>query len=248
MTHAPWQLLVGHLFWLSQLAAAGQSLIITNFSVAPTPRLSVAGAFTSKYYVLYRGEQASDIRLPTDVTLGKNGFADLVDASAVPERGGGFYRVEQVPVGSPRDLDGDGIDDVFELRHRTSLNPLDATDAVRDADMDGRSNLVEYLAGTNPFIVDLPADSRQGLRLSARRGHSLALQTDGTLWAWGENYAGQLGDGTTTRRLSPVQVATNRVWVAVSTGKEHTLALATDGSLWGWGSNNYGELGLKQAR
>ena len=74
--------------------------------------------------------------------------------------------------------------------------------------------------------------------------YTLALKTDGTLWAWGENAVGQLGLGDTIDRSTPVQVGTDTNWKAVSAGGDHTLALKTDGTLWVWGWNSSGQLGL----
>jgi hypothetical protein len=73
--------------------------------------------------------------------------------------------------------------------------------------------------------------------------HSLALETEGSLWAWGQNVDGQLGDGTTTERHIPTRIGTGAGWVAVATGFAHSLALQADGSLWAWGCNDCGQLG-----
>jgi alpha-tubulin suppressor-like RCC1 family protein len=78
-------------------------------------------------------------------------------------------------------------------------------------------------------------------RIAAGRLHSLYLGSNGSLWAWGSNGFGQLGDGTTTGRTTPKQILTGVA--AVAAGDNHTLALKTDGSLWAWGSNGSGQLG-----
>ena len=73
--------------------------------------------------------------------------------------------------------------------------------------------------------------------------HTVAVRTDGTLWAWGGNNYGQLGDGTTTNRTRPEQSAPRRNWASVAAGGSHTVAIRTDGTLWAWGWNAYGQLG-----
>ena len=71
-----------------------------------------------------------------------------------------------------------------------------------------------------------------------------AIKTDGTLWLWGDNTHGGLGDNTSTARLSPVQtIAFGTNWMQVSAGTSFTAAIKTDGSLWLWGNNAYGQLG-----
>ncbi|MCI4443415.1 MAG: T9SS type A sorting domain-containing protein [Lentimicrobium sp.] len=72
---------------------------------------------------------------------------------------------------------------------------------------------------------------------------TLALKTDGTLWAWGKNNDGQLGDGTIINKYVPMQIGTDANWFSINTGGTHSLAIKTNGTLWAWGSNNYGELG-----
>ena len=72
--------------------------------------------------------------------------------------------------------------------------------------------------------------------IAAGGSHGLALLSDGTVWAWGSNSGGQLGDGTTTDRSVPIQVAGVTGAVAVAAGADHSLALKNDGSVWAWGN------------
>ncbi|MCA1696218.1 MAG: RCC1 repeat-containing protein, partial [Actinobacteria bacterium] len=77
--------------------------------------------------------------------------------------------------------------------------------------------------------------------------HSLALREDGTVWAWGANAFGQLGDGTNQHRNRPVQVTPLEHIRAIAAGNpdnsHHSLALSEDGTVWAWGANGYGQLG-----
>lgn len=74
--------------------------------------------------------------------------------------------------------------------------------------------------------------------------HTLAIKTDGTLWGWGRNSSGQLGDGTRDQRIAPAQEALQtNTWRAVAAGHYHNAAIRTDGTLWTWGRNSDGQLG-----
>lgn len=79
--------------------------------------------------------------------------------------------------------------------------------------------------------------------VSTRDKFACAIKTDGTLWLWGNNLYGQLGQNNVTHRSSPVQVYGGGSWQSVSQGVFFTSAIKTDGTLWLWGSNAYGQLG-----
>ena len=79
--------------------------------------------------------------------------------------------------------------------------------------------------------------------IAAGCDHSLAVKNDGTVWAWGSNDSGQLGDGTTTTRSMPVRVRGLSDVVAIAAGCDHSLAVKNDGTVWAWGSNESGQLG-----
>ncbi|MGO8669784.1 MAG: fibronectin type III domain-containing protein [Capsulimonadaceae bacterium] len=73
--------------------------------------------------------------------------------------------------------------------------------------------------------------------------HSLALRADGTVWAWGYNNDGQLGNGTTNSAYIPAAVSGLAGVNAIAAGAAHSLALRSDGTVWAWGDNEYGQLG-----
>lgn len=80
-------------------------------------------------------------------------------------------------------------------------------------------------------------------KISSGAYHTIAIAQNGTLWAWGYNSVGQIGNGTTTNQLSPVQIGTDTNWSKIATGYNHSFAIKTDGTLWAWGNNFDGELG-----
>ena len=97
---------------------------------------------------------------------------------------------------------------------------------------------------TSPVMSPTPVS---GLPLTivavaAGTSHSFALASDGTIWAWGYNGYGQLGDGTATQRLTPVRTELTGVKF-VASGDYHGLAVTTAGTVWAWGSNASGQLG-----
>jgi alpha-tubulin suppressor-like RCC1 family protein len=91
-------------------------------------------------------------------------------------------------------------------------------------------------------VRGLPATGHV-VAISAGSNHMLALEADGTVWAWGHNKSGQLGDGTKVDRPAPVQVRGLRGVRAVGAGDAFSVALEADGTVWAWGNNKSGQLG-----
>jgi alpha-tubulin suppressor-like RCC1 family protein len=80
--------------------------------------------------------------------------------------------------------------------------------------------------------------------VSTGQGNGSAIKVDGTLWSWGRNELGQIGDGTTVAKCSPVQeISGSTNWCNVSTGQGNGSAIKVDGTLWGWGFGGCGLLG-----
>ena len=79
------------------------------------------------------------------------------------------------------------------------------------------------------------------IAVSGGEEHSMAIKNDNTLWAWGANWQGSLGDGTVEGRSIPVKIMDSVK--AISAGRAHSMAIKTDGSLWVWGSNEFGQSG-----
>lgn len=80
-------------------------------------------------------------------------------------------------------------------------------------------------------------------QISTGSGHNLALKSDGTVWAWGYNEDGELGDRTNINKSTPVQIIGFSDVIAIAGGEYHSLALRLDGTVWAWGYNEDGQLG-----
>jgi len=93
-------------------------------------------------------------------------------------------------------------------------------------------------SGMDTHVPLVPAKA-----IAAGAHYSLVLADDGTVWTWGRNECGQLGDGTIAERAAPAQVGGLTGVTAIAAGAGHVIALAQDGVVWTWGDNASGQLG-----
>jgi alpha-tubulin suppressor-like RCC1 family protein len=101
----------------------------------------------------------------------------------------------------------------------------------------GKNDTIDY---SSPVIIS----TADWLEVAASPIHTLAIRTNGTLWAWGSAGGGCLGNNTSSPpRSSPIQVGALSTWSKVYAGNYTSLGLRTDGTLWAWGSNGFGQLG-----
>jgi alpha-tubulin suppressor-like RCC1 family protein len=111
----------------------------------------------------------------------------------------------------------------------------------------GDGTTTNRLAPVNALVGAAPLDDTW-LSTAVGEGHSLALTAEGHVYAWGMNDKGQLGDGTTVDRSTPVAVIASGILlgktvVAIAAGQKHSVALTSDGKIYAWGANDVGQLG-----
>ncbi len=158
------------------------------------------------------------------------------------------------PVPSSEALNGKTVISVATGRFHSLALCSDATVVAWGSNGYGQIGNGTSSSHSGPVIVDTMSGvsalhGKTVVAIAAGDSHSLALCSDGTVAAWGANFAGQLGDGSTTNRLSPTLVDSTsapllgKVVVAISAGSYHNLALLSDGTVAAWGQNYEGQIG-----
>ena len=126
--------------------------------------------------------------------------------------------------------------------YHTAAIKTDGTLWTWGSNYDGRLGDNTTVRKSSP--VQTIAGGTDWSKVASAGSHTAAIKTDGTLWLWGYNYHGQLGDDTRTNRSSPIQtIAGGTNWSSVACGGAHTAAIKTDGTIWVWGKNDHGAMG-----
>jgi alpha-tubulin suppressor-like RCC1 family protein len=109
----------------------------------------------------------------------------------------------------------------------------------------GNGQLGDNTTGPDRFTPKQVGTRSNWASVSAGASHTCAVRTDHTLWCWGGDAQGQIGDGAATagNHVLPTRVGTRSDWSAVSSGYQHTCGVRTDHTLWCWGSDGDGQLG-----
>ena len=164
----------------------------------------------------------------TDADNDENGFGDILGAIDVSPA---------ISAGSSHSLalKDDGTVWAFGTNNYGQLGVGDTMNRDAPVQVKDPSDPTTYLTGVTA--------------ISAGYDYSLALKSDGTVWAWGSNECGRLGDNTTDSKNTPVQVKGpggigDLTGVTAISAGGHSMALKSDGTVWAWGANNYNQLGI----
>ena len=101
-----------------------------------------------------------------------------------------------------------------------------------------------YQSGNKNTPKQIGTD-KDWIAVAAGRTHTVALKRDHSLWTWGSNEAGQLGNDNLNNITKPTRMGTDNDWIAITAGQYYTIALKQDGTIWSWGSNAYCDLGYQ---
>ena len=238
------------------IQTAGPSVTLSNpAAVKPTftaPDVNVVGAtLTFQLTVTDQGGLQSTDSVDIQVTWVN---APPV-AEAGPNQNVGRYSTVYLNGTGSHDPDSDGIASyLWTQTAGTAVTLVNANTAIASfvATLAIGSTFTFQLKVTDPgglfstdtCIVKITTQGPVYSRISGGMNFSMAIKENGTLWGWGDNAFGQLGDGTTVGKVLPTQIGTANDWVSIAAGNQHTLAIKSNGTLWAWGLNDHGQLGL----
>ena len=203
-----------------------------NTSINKSSPVSVVGGFTDWCQVSVGGNHSTVVR--TDGTMwswGCNANGQLGDNTVVSKSSpvsvvGGFTDWCQVSVGC------------------THTAAVRTNGTIWSWGNNGNGQLGNDTISTRSSPVSVVGGFTDWCQVSAGGFHTAAVRTNGTIWSWGVNQCGRLGDNTTVNKSSPVSVVGGFTdWCQVSAAAHHTAAVRSNGTLWSWGFNGSGRLG-----
>ncbi len=205
--------------------------IIPHPTPSPTPAFSPTPAITPTPTPDTRGDIAGQV---TDAATGKGisgATVKLNTGQSTTTDTSGSYKFQGIAAGG----------------YTVTASASGYTSASKSATVTaGKTTEVNF--ALTAVIIPTPTPTptpppQTNLQVTAGWNHTIALVDNGTVWTWGMNTFGQLGDGTRVDRNTPVQVSGLSDVTAVAGGGLHSLALKEDGTVWAWGMNTYGQLG-----
>jgi alpha-tubulin suppressor-like RCC1 family protein len=203
-----------------------------NTAVSKSSPVSVVGGFTDWCYVATGTAHSLGVRTNGTLwawglgTCGRVGDGTVTTRSSPVIVVGEFTDWSQVSAGDQHSL---GV----RINGSAWAWGLGTCGRLGDNAVTDRSSPVSVVGGFTDWC-----------QVSAGNAHSLGVRNNGTLWAWGLNDQGRLGDNSATLRSSPVSVVGGFTdWCQVSAGTAHSLGVRTNGTAWAWGCNPSGQLG-----
>ena len=168
-------------------------------------------------------------------SIGTNSFGELGTGSIIGVNNN-YYPTPGVVFG--------GVKNIFSGNYHNAALAANNTLYVWGDNSKNQIGLASLVANTPTALNTLYyASSWRIISVASTPGsHVTAIKSDGSLWSWGSNTNGNLGDGTTIGKSSPVQIGSSS-WNMVSAGNSHTAAITTSGALYVWGLNTFGQLG-----
>jgi alpha-tubulin suppressor-like RCC1 family protein len=145
-----------------------------------------------------------------------------------------LYALKKLPVV------GVVVDFVFRILRITTDTPVYAWGSNHGPGQLGVSGITQSRV---PVRVDSDWGGVPIVSVAAGSSHSLALDAEGRVWAWGANPSGQLGDGSQQNQERPVRISLRAKCIAIAAGDAHSLAITSDGKLYAWGNGYDGQLG-----